>query len=1064
MLNKIYRQYELNKKYAIRKFSVGVFSVAVGLLVSNANQLPVINTYLGNNIVQAAETSVIYSNPNANGEIDEKGTNNNAISKIELISETDKKIRLRISIVDDVDVSKGFVFKKSNSFFEGYTEPLVFNNEKVGTIPENRRSIKEVKDPSEFKSIDEYYNYIQSLDSQSDELNQYLKLNFNNNFKKYNKNRVVEFDLKINDGNVNFIGDLYKKNEPSNEKIKMLEGFSKNISSNIYLNNNKIYSNKEQKELKVNLHTITQTLKEEKEYNEFEKIKSRRYGIEYVENKPLYLSDLFTYYPLELNKINNDDYYGKHIYTNTINKKLVKAGTKFRFILNSDTVEFKNNNTSEVKNELSYLETEPNKIGFKEIFENEQLVKRIDSNTSGYNDYKIPAKYTKINNNTYELEILEDIVVKSNPLGEQSLNLPPKLYETKLKEDFLNHLDINEYKKALQTGNFGEIFGKITTEIKEPDDKEYSEIYSSSINSRVATSYTFGESSTGTIKVKYVDENNNEIAPLETIVENKPWYTKIEIPKKNIQNYEFVSSDQPLNDLVMSGERTITFKYRSLEKTREIGFSTIYESDETKEKGLLETVRKGENGLEGYKETDKNYSRIIKPKTDKIVKVGTKPEINETSLPFKTIYQKDDTKLKGEQTVVTEGKNGKTITTTTYTLDTKTGNVITNQPTNKTENPVNKIVKVGTKPKIEVTSIASPKKYIKDETREKGQPDIVIQGKPGTTTITTTYSVKENDGSITENKGNPVIVNPTDTIIKVAAKDKVEIIKNNDKTIERTTNYTVNEKTGEISETVTDKLISSNTPIDENNNPILPPIVDDLPEYNGGVNPIDSLVNEKPEYKGPLSTNTPVNDKGELVLPPTVNDLPEYNGGANPVDTPIHEIPEYTGTLSTNTPVDDKGELILPPTVNELPEYKGGVNPVDSPIHEIPEYTGPLSTNTPVDDKGELILPPTVNELPEYKGGVNPVDSPIHEIPEYTGPLSTNTPVDDKGELILPPVVDDLPEYNTPTLNNEKSEKTKEESKQERELPNTNSTSILTTLVSSVIGTLGLGYKSKRRK
>ena len=60
----------------------------------------------------------------------------------------------------------------------------------------------------------------------------------------------------------------------------------------------------------------------------------------------------------------------------------------------------------------------------------------------------------------------------------------------------------------------------------------------------------------------------------------------------------------------------------------------------------------------------------------------------------------------------------------------------------------------------------------------------------------------------------------------------------------------------------------------------------------------------------------------------------------------------------------------------------------------------------------------------------------------------------------MPPVVDDLPEYNTQTLNNEKSEKTKEE----RELPNTNSTSILTTLVSSVIGTLGLGYKSKRRK
>ena len=245
--------------------------------------------------------------------------------------------------------------------------------------------------------------------------------------------------------------------------------------------------------------------------------------------------------------------------------------------------------------------------------------------------------------------------------------------------------------------------------------------------------------------------------------------------------------------------------------------------------------------------------------------------------------------------------------------------------------------------------------------------------------------------------------------------------------------------------------VSTNTPIDENNNPILPPTVNDLPEY-----------------KGPLSTNTPVDDKDELVLPPVVNELPEYKGGANPIDSPVNEKPEYKGTLSTNTPVDDKGELVLPPVVNELPEYKGGVNPTDSLVNEKPEYKGPLSTNTPVDDKDELVLPPVVNELPEYKGGANPIDSPVNEKPEYKGTLSTNTPVDDKGELVLPPVVNELPEYNTPvnnsTVNNEKIETTKEETKKEKELPNTNSTSILTTLVSSVIGTLGLGYKSKRRK
>ena len=255
--------------------------------------------------------------------------------------------------------------------------------------------------------------------------------------------------------------------------------------------------------------------------------------------------------------------------------------------------------------------------------------------------------------------------------------------------------------------------------------------------------------------------------------------------------------------------------------------------------------------------------------------------------------------------------------------------------------------------------------------------------------------------------------------------------------------------------------VSTNTPIDENNNPILPPIVNDLPEYNGGVNPTEAPVNEKPEYKGPLSTNTPVDDKGELVLPPTVNDLPEYKGSVNPTDSLVNEKPEYKGLLSTNTPVDDKGELVLPPVVDDLPEYNGGANPIDSPVNEKPEYTDTLSTNT-------LVLPPVVNELPEYKGGVNPADAPINEKPEYKGTLSTNTPVDENENPILPPVVEELPKYNTPvdnsTVNNEKIETTKEETKheKERELPNTNSTSILPTLISSVIGILGLTYKKRK--
>ena len=552
------------------------------------------------------------------------------------------------------------------------------------------------------------------------------------------------------------------------------------------------------------------------------------------------------------------------------------------------------------------------------------------------------------------------------------------------------------------------MLGTITTEIKEPTDTDYIKKEVSQINAWVSTSYVFGESSTGTVKVVYVDENNKDIAPAETIAENQPWYNKIEIPKKEFDGYEFVSTSSSLKDLVMPGERTVTLKYKSTEKTREIPFNTIYEADNTKNKNEREIVRGGVNGEEKYK------------------------SLNGEDIP---------------------------------------GSV------RVTKEKVDKLVKVGTKPKEIVTKLPSPIKYVKDDTKEKGLPNERIEGKTGTSTVITTYIVDPKTGEITENVGDPIVVNPTETIIKVPAKTKVELIKNGGKTIEKTTTYDVNPENGNITENVTEKIVSDNNP--EN-----PPVVNELPEFNGGVNPNDSIVNEKPEYTGPIGTiPLDVNPNGEqtgdetYLYPPVVNELPEFNGGVNPSDVPANEKPEYTGPLSTNTPVDENGNLILPPVVNELPEFNGGANPTDSLVNEKPEYTGPLSTNTPVDENGNLILPPIINELPEFNGGVNPIDSPVLDIPEYTGPISTNTPVDDNGNLILPPVVK-IPGYNgdlTPPKPSVVEETPKEEpakltenkpieEKKEKELPNTNSTSILTTLISSVIGTLGLGYKSKRRK
>ena len=325
--------------------------------------------------------------------------------------------------------------------------------------------------------------------------------------------------------------------------------------------------------------------------------------------------------------------------------------------------------------------------------------------------------------------------------------------------------------------------------------------------------------------------------------------------------------------------------------------------------------------------------------------------------------------------------------------------------------------------KKETKIIPIETKYIPNTELEPNKKEIESNGKEGQKEIVTTYQVTPITGELTNPSSTENIITPMQPkIIKVGTKPKIETIKNNNQTIERTINYTIDEKTGELTETITDKLISINTPLISNPN-----------EPNSPDNP-DLNTNEKPEYTGPVSTNTPVDDNGNLILPPVL-DNPEFNRGVNSIEPPVEEKPEYKGTLSTNTPIDENENLILPP-VEEKPEYNGSVNSTEPPVENKPEYKEPVSINTTSDNNGDLILPPAVNDLPEYNENKNSKEIQVNETSEHIVPS------------------------NNLTANNEITK----EDKKERKLPNTNSTSILTTLVSSVIGTLGLGYKSKRRK
>ncbi|RJQ62135.1 G5 domain-containing protein [Streptococcus pseudopneumoniae] len=229
----------------------------------------------------------------------------------------------------------------------------------------------------------------------------------------------------------------------------------------------------------------------------------------------------------------------------------------------------------------------------------------------------------------------------------------------------------------------------------------------------------------------------------------------------------------------------------------------------------------------------------VDPKTGKVtsttvITYGTRKEltIEKMVVPSPVVYEKDDTKEKGTVPTTVKGEDGEDTITTTYTVDTNTGKITASEgkPV-RTKEPTNTVVKVAAKDKVEKTEISSPKKYVKDDTRDKNQPNAEEAGQAGSSTITTTYSVDSTTGAITETVGKPVVVNPTATIVKVAAKDKivetliepeVEYVRDGEREVDTpneriegakgkivtTTTYDVDSKDGHITEHVGNPMVT----------------------------------------------------------------------------------------------------------------------------------------------------------------------------------------------------------------------------------------------------------------
>ena len=400
----------------------------------------------------------------------------------------------------------------------------------------------------------------------------------------------------------------------------------------------------------------------------------------------------------------------------------------------------------------------------------------------------------------------------------------------------------------------------------------------------------------------------------------------------------------------------------------------IYTGDDTKDYGYISEIT-GKDGKvvttikSRLNKKTNNVEEISRTpvRTDAVNTVitkGLKSKIEEIKIPRGVVYEEDASVEKGKDVVKREGEDGKNITTTTYILNSKTGE-ITEKVTVENKEKIDKLIVRGTKEVVSESKVIEGPTDSKDNFNEDsaiavpsqpeapGKQEKPVQpektGKEGTPTAPVEEKPKEDKPSVPEKQEKP------------AQPEKIGK--------EETPTAPVEEKPKEDKPSVSGKQEKPVQPeeIGKEGTPTAP--VEEKPKED------KPSVPEVPEYTDPVGTSS-MDGEGNLITPPTV------------------EVSEYTDPVGTSS-TDGEGNLITPATA-EVPEYTDPVgtsstggegNAITPATAEVPEYTDPVGTSS-TDGEGNAITPPTV-EISEFNGGTAATDSPINKGAKYSEVLST---------------------------------------------------------------------------
>lgn len=1012
---------EKQQVYSIRKLKNAVGSVAIYSLLFGVPAVALGSQLVSVETVKAdeAQSRIIYENRAPSAELDKYGTNNNAVSKIEEIKTVEGNLRYKVTFADDIDVSKGVTLNTTGKPFYIPERRLNYKNDYVGDIQSLSDKGQTIKEAKSFSSFNEYSTYLKNFDVNT--LTGKVNITFKNNFKKYNKNRFIEFEV-AKPSDTGYLGYLQyrEKNAELNDYLSV----SKTANYSLNFNNTVLYS----KDVKLNNHASQINEQPVKYSSELGEARAGQGSGVNIYNEPNYLNSLFYYSPnIKKNTIEN-----------AAGKTYLAKGTKIKIKINSEVVEHK----FKVGEEFTLSNNITTKTSYDNIWnDNSNFVTIAANNVNSLQDNaNIPVTITKVTDKEIEYELKENALIRSNNDYDLTTTFRDKFF---LKDNFLDNINKQDYIKKLKDRNINGVFGEISTEIKEPNG-EYKVIYNSQINASINPNLVFGESSTGTVKVKYLDENNKEIAPTETVALNKPWYESVNVEKKSIDNYDFVSSDLPLKDIVGSGERTVTLKYKSRikEATRDIPFNTIYKENPLKDKGVQTVQTNGVTGVESYKTLNDqeipNSAVVKKAKVDKVVLVGTKPKVDTEVLNYTTRYEADTTKDKATREVIQKGVNGTKVITTTYTVNPTNGNVSETVGKPVITNPIEEVIKIGAKTLIKETPIKYTESTVENNELPKGTTRVKVEGKDGKIITITTYTVNPATGTITENstekredavnkvieKGTKVTdifipdltndlgvngespnqPNEAERIINVGAKPKVEEIVipfereyEDDSTmlpseerkvrdgvngkLTRTTNYEVDSQTGKVTEKVTE---TREEPVNE------------LYKRGTGVTskiPFETTEKENPNILPSESGKVLVEGEegvlhpdGKTVIKKPVNKVVEKGTG---VTTPIpkgeYKVIEDPTLPAGQEVIDNEGEdgILHPDGKTIIKEKVQPVKRIGKPV------TSKGDENPPVVNEEKLIVTQYVNENGEtIKTLEGQIDTPENYLKDEKGNIT----------------------------------------------------------------------------